>query len=307
MRQRGRSHRGRFAECLRDRSQVRRDCGSIHTVGSRSRSTAISQAPDLPVVVPVDTSGHRRPKQRLSPWVVRVMDREPSTEPTQDEWLALYVAAQAFAAAKPWEHLSDVDLFGVKDPATGVIGHCSVMGNAGQHYALGVYLGGDGLQSFLDVLHAGSGDNDLRLSVAGAMQLCTMASFEDRRMLSQRDLGVVKVLGLKFRGSNAWPWFRRYDPGWEPWYLSDAAPAAQGAGRPPGHWLITDRCRNQRGTSHPSRPRTWSRRRPHNSAWKSSSGSRRRRSGSPPAHIRVDSMCEDRARRRSRCAWSRLG
>jgi hypothetical protein len=51
------------------------------------------------------------------------------------------------------------------------------------------------------------------------------ASFEDRAEISNRDYAVMKALGLKFRGRQAWPQFRNYAPGWEPWYLNSAEAA----------------------------------------------------------------------------------
>ncbi|HAM46035.1 MAG TPA: hypothetical protein DCM67_13570, partial [Propionibacteriaceae bacterium] len=44
-------------------------------------------------------------------------------------------------------------------------------------------------------------------------------SFEDRSILTPKDLHVIKQLDLKFRGRGAWPMFRSYRPGYFPWYL----------------------------------------------------------------------------------------
>ena len=41
-------------------------------------------------------------------------------------------------------------------------------------------------------------------------------------MLRPRDREIIKELGLRFRGRNAWPMFRSYRPGYEPWYLTGA-------------------------------------------------------------------------------------
>ncbi|MCI0487237.1 MAG: hypothetical protein L0229_11630, partial [Blastocatellia bacterium] len=53
-------------------------------------------------------------------------------------------------------------------------------------------------------------------------QKCLMASFEDRNELQQKDLKLIKDLGLKFRGRNAWPAFRSYLPGYYPWFVTGA-------------------------------------------------------------------------------------
>jgi hypothetical protein len=49
----------------------------------------------------------------------------------------------------------DTDIFGVKDPVSGKIGYCCIMGAIGKHYALGLYLGYEGLYGLSSIL---SGD-----------------------------------------------------------------------------------------------------------------------------------------------------
>jgi len=141
------------------------------------------------------------------------------SSPSLQEWRALYEAAVKFKEIESWTWMYDSDLFGVQDPATGEIGYCCVMGNLGELFALAVYLGSEGLEGYLKI-QAGEilpGDTMEALTV----QRCLMASFEDRKDLRKPDLQVIKELGLKFRGRNAWPLFRSYRPGFHPWYLTD--------------------------------------------------------------------------------------
>ena len=78
-----------------------------------------------------------------------------------------------------------------------------------------VYLGTEGLESYLKIQRSESPEEDV-LS-AGK---CLTASLEDRRTLQRPDLEVIKRLGLKFRGTKSWPLFRSYEPGYYPWYLN---------------------------------------------------------------------------------------
>ncbi|ODS35032.1 MAG: hypothetical protein A7316_04490 [Candidatus Altiarchaeales archaeon WOR_SM1_86-2] len=144
---------------------------------------------------------------------VKMSDKPPSLL----EWKALYDAATEFKKTGCWDWMWDSDLFGVQNPVSGEIGYCCVMGRRGEHFALGVYLGTEGVEGYLRMLssHPYSSPSDVL-----HLQKCLMASFEDRKFLDKRDMRVIKKLGLKFRGSNSWPLFRNYLPGYHPWYLS---------------------------------------------------------------------------------------
>lgn len=141
----------------------------------------------------------------------------PHPKPSLKEWKALYQAATDFIKIKPWTWLSDSDLFGVLNPHNKEIGYCCIMGALGEVYALAVYAGSEGLESYLKMQ---SGEIDVDDPDVLHMQKCLMASFEDRERLEREDLQVIKKLGLKFRGRSAWPQFRSYLPGYVPWFLT---------------------------------------------------------------------------------------
>jgi hypothetical protein len=135
--------------------------------------------------------------------------------PSQREWQELYAAATEFKKIEAWNWLDDSDVFGVQNPANGEIGYCCVMGALGEFFALGVYLGAEGLEGYLKIL-TGAVSREDTLHI----QKCLTASFEDRESLDSQDLKLIKQLGLKFRGRNAWVAFRSYEPGYFPWYLA---------------------------------------------------------------------------------------
>lgn len=138
--------------------------------------------------------------------------------PRREEWQRLYETAIKVKQLEPWTWMSEIDMFAVQSPDTGQLGFVSVMGGAGEHFGVSVYLGSDGLEGFLLMQEAQGLVSPEVLFMVPQIQ----ASFEDRELLTSEDKAVIKSLGLKFRGRNAWPWFRSMRPGFAPWYLEAA-------------------------------------------------------------------------------------
>lgn len=137
--------------------------------------------------------------------------------PTIQEWKDLYEAAIEFKKIECWDWMWDTDIFGVQNPVTGETGYCCVMGGAGEHFALAVYQGSEGLNGYLSLQ---SGENYPSLEDILSLQKLLMASFEDRDLLQKEDIKLIKKFDLKFSGPNSWPLFRSYRPGCHPWYLT---------------------------------------------------------------------------------------
>lgn len=146
------------------------------------------------------------------------MSMNIETKPTLDEWVSLYAAAGALKILAPWTWMLDDEVFGVKDPESGSLGYCSVMGNLGEHLALGVALGSSGLAG-LDAVRGLKKPDVAELLFSQTM---LQVSFESRAELEREDLEVTKQLGFRFRGSKAWFLFRSYRPGYLPWFLTGA-------------------------------------------------------------------------------------
>jgi hypothetical protein len=132
-----------------------------------------------------------------------------------DEWRRLYQAAIAFKQVAPWKWMTETDVFGVQNPESGQIGYGSIMGMLGEHLALAVYLGSEGLEGFWRIEEGRDVEPTFVLEVP---QL--QASWEDREALRREDREVIKALGLKFRVRGAWPLFRSYVPGYFPWFVT---------------------------------------------------------------------------------------
>jgi hypothetical protein len=140
-----------------------------------------------------------------------------NSSPSIQEWKNLYDAALEFKKIECWNWMWDSDIFGVQNPESGEIGYCCVMGRLGQHYALAVYLGTEGLEGYSKIQSGEISPDDIDVL---NIQKCLMASFEDRKFLRKPDFDVIKELGLKFRGRKSWALFRSYRPGFVPWYLA---------------------------------------------------------------------------------------
>src|ERR671912_2328393 len=131
------------------------------------------------------------------------------------EWRRLYESAVRIKELWPWEWMTETDVFGVRSPETGELGFVSAMGMLGEHFAVSLYLGSEGIHGFLDLQEMGPFADPGDLIQIPQLQ----ASFENREELDKRDRQVIKELGLKFRGRNAWPMFRSYRPSLFPWFL----------------------------------------------------------------------------------------
>jgi len=134
-----------------------------------------------------------------------------AAQPAIEQWKSLYEAAASFKETRCWEWMTSGHIFGVQNPQTGEIGYCSILGNGGEVLGLAVYLGAEGLNAMLE-LFSGESEEDPAYT-----QHSLLLSFDSRDELYPQELKQIKELGLKFRGANAWPTFRLYEPGFVPW------------------------------------------------------------------------------------------
>ena len=116
-------------------------------------------------------------------------------QPSIEEWHTLYRAAIDFRQSQPWDWVADTDLFGVKNPENDEVGYCCIVGALGEFVGVVVYLGTEGLESYLKSQMSESPEEDAFGTVK-----CLVASFEDRKFLQKPDHELIKKLGLKFRG-----------------------------------------------------------------------------------------------------------
>ena len=73
-------------------------------------------------------------------------------EPNQSDWSELYQAALAFQKARPWEWMDSSDLLAVENPDNGETGYYSILGSGGKEFGLGIFLGDQGFNSYIELI-----------------------------------------------------------------------------------------------------------------------------------------------------------
>lgn len=139
----------------------------------------------------------------------------------------LYDLALTFRKTKLWKRLYDSELFAVS-LSNGQTGYCCVMGLLGEHIALAVYIGEQGLDSYRHLQEMGHMPmNALQAQEFMLSQSCLQCSLETKDALSPQELtaarGYGKTHGITFRGANAFPQFIKYQPARYPWPVQETA------------------------------------------------------------------------------------
>ncbi len=141
-----------------------------------------------------------------------------------ESYEALLSIAFDFRKEKLWTKLTEMELFAVQ-LSSGEIGYCLVTGENGEHFALSVYVGEEGLNSLRSLYDSFTLDNMLLRHEAASMQSCLQCSFEflyqlnpdEQRRLKQ----YTKKHNITLRGSNSCPMFRTYTPAHILWSLEE--------------------------------------------------------------------------------------
>lgn len=134
-------------------------------------------------------------------------------EATLEEWRSLYKIAIKLKELKPWEELYDMDLITIEQLDTDESYMCSIMGKAGECYAIAAYKGVEAINDFFIMANS--------FEVPGHQliryQNNIMCNFGDRSELTTKERNLIKELGLSFRGKNNWIYFRRFERGYAPY------------------------------------------------------------------------------------------
>lgn len=137
---------------------------------------------------------------------------------------ALYDLADRLHQLAPWDWMEEEQIIRVIHPETGESAYLSVMGSAGEHVSLAVYLGEKALRRVNLIQSDDPFDREipeadhLHLILETRQLQC---SFGLRAELRKHELVEIKRLGRKYRGDN-WPMFRSFRPGYAPGPLDPA-------------------------------------------------------------------------------------
>lgn len=139
----------------------------------------------------------------------------PKQYATAEECLPLFELMKEVKALAPWEWMTEIEIFGVQAPEADEPDYVSLMGQAGEHFAVAIYPGSAALMQLLLIEQNQPFVNPLDILLIPQFQ----ASFEDRNTLTDKDRQMLKTLGLKYRGRNQWPMLRAHEPACLPWYI----------------------------------------------------------------------------------------
>ena len=130
----------------------------------------------------------------------------------KDDLIAL---ALRFRTYKLWEKLDDSMIFSVRLPG-GEIGYCCVMGNGGEHFALGLYKGVSGFATYMNSMERLPGLDPFEMMQTYDSLNCDFENSSDSNLTPAAKKHVRVVAdehGLKICRPKGFPEFVRYDYG----------------------------------------------------------------------------------------------
>ena len=138
----------------------------------------------------------------------------------------LFTLAFAYKKARLWKKLRDEELFALR-LADGRTAYISVMGNAGDHCAMGMYLGEEALETCRDMCLDPPVLREYEMREAALRQDCLQMILDNKEFLREEERQEVSVYaaghGIRLAGKNAFPHFKKLKPSHLPWHLEGAS------------------------------------------------------------------------------------
>lgn len=141
--------------------------------------------------------------------------RPTRTEPSLEQWGALYEVAGNLKKLAPWRALTDTDILVLQLPGQSESVYCSIMGHGDVSYGIAIYPGNESFARLRRIFNQDAYSQELLM----LEQNCLVCNFGDREEIEAGDRAVMKQLGLRFRGQGQWIYFRAMKPGQFPWFL----------------------------------------------------------------------------------------
>lgn len=148
-------------------------------------------------------------------------------EATLEQWRTLYEAATRIQERKPWDKFWDMDLIGIRNGEEEDTVFFSILGRGGECYGIAVYEGYEGLNSYLMLTMQQSMNLSTRYVMFNQKNLTCY--WGNRDELTNKQRGIIKELGYKYRGKNQWLYFMSFEPGYYPYNLDAEEVVRMGA------------------------------------------------------------------------------
>jgi hypothetical protein len=147
-------------------------------------------------------------------WFVKELAGEEP--PTFSALQELHALAHVWYQLRPWELLDDCNLILVRDPVSGELCYCSVMGALGEVFSLHVYLGEQSYLNFCNL--ADEKLTDPAEFMAGLRSVSV--EFVPRSELEKQDRDLLTAVGYPKGRGQASPIFRAIRPRYLPWFVN---------------------------------------------------------------------------------------
>lgn len=130
-----------------------------------------------------------------------------------DLWREAYDLADEIKELEPWHGYFDTDPLAFTNPQTGEPSFVTLLGNAGEHFAVVVYPDAAAMDQVIEFSTNPKSEFDLLL----IPQL--HLDFEDKMVIDEDSLKIAKKLGRAYHGPQTWPLFQTFRPGFVPWNM----------------------------------------------------------------------------------------
>ena len=146
-------------------------------------------------------------------------DNSMFKEPSLDTLRRLFAATKAFHALAPWKWMTKNDIVAVHDPLSDRIAYCFTLTDDKGKIGFDAFLDDIGLSNCQEIIahnrQTGANEFSLRMNSIGLILVVK----ED---LPADDLALCKKAGMTHGFGELWPIFRRFEPGYAPWWMQEA-------------------------------------------------------------------------------------